>query len=438
MRKIPLYAVIQLIALQTFAQNWVQVSNGFNDRVNHLYTDPLTNKLYAFGEFTYTDTTNVAGRATYDGIGWDTFPMPFPLWDVQRSYRFGNKLIFGGNSIYIYDGQSIATIATTNSSVLGYSTFQGDLIAYGHFDTINNIAAHSIARWDGSAWSAFDTTKFTQGIVAVQEYQGQLYIGGNFCNLNCSLNRLARWNGNGWLPVGNGIPGSLGVSCFAIYNGDLYVAGGFKEAYNAPGNSVARWNGSQWKDAGAGMTSLNAVVYDLQVYDGHLYACGQFYEMGDASIKGIAKWNGLEWCGLGQQTTPSFHNFIIHCMQVYNNELYIGGPFKTIDGDTVNYVAKWVGGNYVDTCAALTALPNIETHFTLTPNPATTELSLQLSDPLPNATLQLYAIDGRTAMEPIKITEPTTTVSIAHLPAGIYIAHLHSSNGQWQKKIVKY
>lgn len=84
---------------------------------------------------------------------------------------------------------------------------------------------------------------------------------------------------------------------------------------------------------------------------------------------------------------------------------------------------------------------NIQTtygNFLLTPNPATTELRLQLSEPLPGGVLQLYTIDGRRAIEPIQITEPNTTISIAHLPAGIYIAHLQSSSGQWQKKLVKY
>jgi len=60
------------------------------------------------------------------------------------------------------------------------------------------------------------------------------------------------WDGTKWNPVGgNVLHGGLGgISCFVIYQGELWIAGLFNQIYGNPYNGIARWNRSGWLDPG--------------------------------------------------------------------------------------------------------------------------------------------------------------------------------------------
>ncbi len=313
--------------------------------------------------------------------------------------------------------------------------YQNNLIVYGSFDSIANVRASCIAKWNGTAWAALDTSTWHgTGISCAKEYKGDLYIGGN--TWWDTLDRLARWDGTKWNAVGKGIVGGFaGVGSLEVYKDELYIAGAFKKADGNPGNALARWNGNQWVDLGDGMTSLNAAVYGLQLYDGYLYACGQFYTIGNLPIKGIAKWDGTEWCGLGQTTQPSH---VITCMMEYNNDLYIGGGFETIDGDTVNYVAKWIGGSYTDICGApssISLLPE-SPYFSLSPNPAGNTLTIQTSANGP-LMLSIYAIDGRLIKQLNNLQQANSSIDISELQSGIYFIAVSAKGQQAVKRFIK-
>jgi hypothetical protein len=56
-----------------------------------------------------------------------------------------------------------------------------------------------------------------------------------------AVNRIARWNGSSWSPLGSGIDGSS-VLCLAVLpDGDLVAGGYFGSAGNQPASSWARW-----------------------------------------------------------------------------------------------------------------------------------------------------------------------------------------------------
>ncbi len=84
-----------------------------------------------------------------------------------------------------------------------------------------------------------------------------------------------------------------------------------------------------------------------------------------------------KWCGLGFNPTPSYAN--LYALAVYDSALVIGGSFAALDGDTMNYVAKWIGGDYVDTCSTPVGVSEINSNdlnFSLSPNPASTQINL--------------------------------------------------------------
>lgn len=97
----------------------------------------------------------------------------------------------------------------------------GDLIAGGSFTAAGGGAANCIARWDGSAWAPVGTglTRFAAGFplasvaaLAVLP-NGDLIAGGSFTAADgVFVNRIARWNGSLWLPLGEGSTERSGAS----------------------------------------------------------------------------------------------------------------------------------------------------------------------------------------------------------------------------------
>src|SRR5436190_17288185 len=67
------------------------------------------------------------------------------------------------NSIAAWDGASWRDLGGTSfpgsssGSVLALAVYNGDLIAAGHFEGAGGVAAHNIARFDGTAWHAMST-----------------------------------------------------------------------------------------------------------------------------------------------------------------------------------------------------------------------------------------------------------------------------------------
>lgn len=80
----------------------------------------------------------------------------------------------------------------------------------------------------------------------------QLYAGGEFTVAGgTAANRIARWNGTVWSPLGLGMIGNT-VFALAPFEGQLHAAGRFATADGQPANRTARWDGRAWWPLGAG------------------------------------------------------------------------------------------------------------------------------------------------------------------------------------------
>ena len=96
-----------------------------------------------------------------------------------------------------------------------------------------------------------------------------------------------------------GLPGVEGgeVNSVAVTNnGDIYIAGRFTQAGNIDANHIARWDGNQFHALGEGLNDVPSAI----VTDGtNIYAVGSFTSAGFVSANGIARWNGTEWSAVG-------------------------------------------------------------------------------------------------------------------------------------------
>ncbi|HXB10482.1 MAG TPA: hypothetical protein VNZ45_00735, partial [Bacteroidia bacterium] len=322
------------------AQHWAPLGMGVNNAVRVLFSDSANNLLYAGGNFTKANGIKASEIAVWNGTAWDSLGSGASTGSpVLTIAKFNNQIYSIGqfqhdSKDYLarWNGAKWDTI-TKAKNAYGIKSIGSYLYVYGGFDSIADVKASYIAKWDGTVWSAIDTTHWLNaGIADIISFQGDLYATGNFNNYNNTILQIAKWNGAQWLPVGSGFQGGIDWgNCFAIFNNNLYVGGIFKKTEGNPGNGIVRWDGSAFYDVGGGISCCGtSQIESMLSFNGGLYVAGSFTDMSGVPAKYFSKWDGTKWCGFGSiinNTTGSLVN--------YNGQLIIGGGFSSLDGDTL-------------------------------------------------------------------------------------------------------
>ena len=409
-----LIALAILFSLPISAQNWAGIGN-FNLPVRSFYNDTLTGELIITGNFSQINSDTIMGLARWDGshistygcgLGWDC-TTPFNTGGayahVAPSVRFNgtlfatggfikagtetlNGLAFWNGTKWIGMGSGLKYEGGSAAGANGLKVIGNELYIYGGpFDSVAGVAANSLAKFNGVNWVSLNFPHISNGgtdqIFDIEQYKNELYVAGNFVSLaypNDTIQNIIRFDGTNWKSVGGGIHGGYGISTLIVYNNELYVAGLFTKANGNAGDYIQKWDGTSWSDVGGGMGGSNGQIDNLTVHNGKLYAVGVFQSAGGVPAQYIAYWDGTDWCGLG-----STFNNTIGAVCFYKDTLYIGGGFITIDGDTIHRVAKWIGGNYVDTCGNATGITEMmvkNNNVVIYPNP-TNGNSINISFP---------------------------------------------------------
>lgn len=268
------------------------------------------NQIFAGGSISYAGGIPARSIAKWDGIKWDT------------------------------------TGLGASGTIRGLYVYNNELYCMGQFDSVSNIAASKIAKYDGVNWyplPTLDSLGGGWGIKAAIFYKGELYVGGNFVGTSGpNMADIARFDGVQWKSVGGGTTCDCVIDKFYIWHDTLIVAGYFQSLGGMPFNNIAAWDGNNWIELGDGLMPAN--VYDVIEYDNHLYACGQIDYLPDGTpINRMAKWDGQQWkdAGLDFRIAANNGSGTPLCMAVMNDELYIGGGFFTVNGDTMNNIMKY-------------------------------------------------------------------------------------------------
>lgn len=188
-----------------------------------------------------------------------------------------------------------------------------------------------ILSFDGSTWRFHG---FHSGSVeAMIEFNGELIIAGALRSLGgVAVNRIGRFNGARFAPIGAGFGGGF-VSSLAVWNGRLYAGGSFgAPSIRLPAgvtdpNRIAFWNGTAWQTAGSG---LNSTVQALTVYKNKLIAGGFFDITGPGGGARVAQFDGTSWTTL----SPSFNKVIstIFTLSATDDGIVAGGLFSSSEG----------------------------------------------------------------------------------------------------------
>ncbi len=210
--------------------------------------------------------------------------------------------------------------------------FDGDgsdparLVIAGDVTTTDGTIGARVAWTDGTLWHAFGGTITGGSAVAVtfHDFDGAgsqpafPVVGGTFTSIGgVAANRVARWNGTAWEPLGAGFNDALNVTVRALASLDadgvgpsppvLYAGGLFQQSGTTIVSNVARWDGASWQPMGAGVVAATSGVMGVECFelfdlDGipqtpqRLVVGGGFQQGGTNNILG---WNGSAWVSMG-------------------------------------------------------------------------------------------------------------------------------------------
>ncbi|MEQ1891557.1 MAG: carboxypeptidase-like regulatory domain-containing protein [Planctomycetota bacterium] len=230
----------------------------------------------------------------------------------------------------------------------------GAVVAGGLFSEMSGRGASSLARWDGASWSGFGAG-FNGSILALLMHDDgsgpAMFACGEFTSVaGISARRIAKYDGTSWSPLGSGL--NNWANCMTVFDDGLgggpalYVGGNFTDAGGVSANRIAKWDGASWSPLGTGM---GVHLHQLEVFDPgtgpELYACGDFTSAGGVPANFIAKWNGANWSALG-----SGLGFIALSLEVYDAgagpRLYVGGIFNAAGGLPADHFARWNGSSW--------------------------------------------------------------------------------------------
>ncbi len=186
-------------------------------------------------------------------------------------------------------------------------------------------------------WLSAGAVEGGPGVVQAITLNGtEVYVGGDFTSVGgTSANRVARWDGVKWNPLGSGLNGR--VNALAISGGNLYAAGQFTAAGGVPAQYIAKWDGTKWTALGSG---AGGWIYSLKAVGGDLYVGGNFHTIGGVAAHHVAKWNGSSWSALG-----SGLNSATLALEMWQGELYAVGSLSS--GGQVARIAKWNGSSWL-------------------------------------------------------------------------------------------
>jgi trimeric autotransporter adhesin len=466
MKRISLISILLSFVTVVQCQQWYPLAGGVVGAVQTIEADIVRNKIYVAGNFTHADTVqSVDGFAQWHGTYWErigatSFEVGLGIRHIMKI--FDDTLYLGGffyapnNYMAIWpmagswqphspssDFSGLTSSGTLHGGIDDFIIYNNDLYAAGSFINANMNTPYlnqpnNIARWNGTFWetvgtppgvskyeSPFDISFIEKMLV----YNNELFIFGSFDSVGgISAYNVAKWNGSIWSDVDGSHVNHPpidpgGLFCATNYNGSICTAGSYF--------AIHQWNGSNWSVIG----NTNHSVYDMIEYNGDLVVTGAFTTINGITVNGIARWDGQNWhpfgTGLAQSGQPFGYGV---CLEILNTDLYVGGYFDSVDGVAANGIARYGWQTNV--------LENSnEFNLSLYPNPATSELNISFNlEKVSHVNLQLYNSLGQLVKtisdKKLHAGENKINFSTETLPAGVYYLQLKVDEETVIRKVI--
>ncbi|MFI4897470.1 MAG: GC-type dockerin domain-anchored protein [Phycisphaerales bacterium JB059] len=300
----------------------------------HAHDDGSGEKLYATGSFTVAGVPGTTNLARWNGSSWESV---------------------GGGLVNQYSNTM--------------TSFQGDLIVGGYFDSANGVAGTAkLARWDGTQWHSMDAQSeiFLNSVWDLAVWDDgttgeQLYVAGNYSDIGGvgGPDHIAKWDGTTYTPVGGTIGGAVPLIVLDLLVADLgdgeklYAGGRFLTIDGVPANNIAVWDGTSWSALGDGVTPSAGFAQVLHMTawdDGNgmaLYVGGRFANAGGSPASRVAKWDGTSWSAMGAGLDADCQELVVFD-DGSGEALYALGEFAHPDAGTFVLAKRWNGETWDD------------------------------------------------------------------------------------------
>ena len=453
-----------ILPLFTFSQeNWETIGLGLNGSagIRDLYTDSTNDRLIMVGDFSSIDTFHNNDIAVYDGNNWDCFSTGLNYGgQIFSIIEYLDTLYIGGSFWNVWNGDTIQNIAKWNGNTwvgLGFNTesiyvrnmriINNELFIMGGFTEFNGIETNGIVKYNGSEWSnLYNLPNISENagdpnlINDVSYYKGEYYVGGNFNNPDLTIKDIIKYNGTEWVDVGGSIKGGMStVNRMVVYNNELIVSGAFFKRDGNVGNFTQKWNGTEWSEfinlAGQNNNyDAYATVDEMKIYNNKLYMSGIFRYANDMPCTGILVYDGNQVCSYASSMYGTVGAF-----GFYHDTLYIAG-MDSIDHIDVNRIAKWIGGNNMDSCSVLQSVPQINdkiNNLVIYPNPTNGEFNIKLNSEISLETeITIFSINGSKIFEKQFYQTSDIKINNLHLKKGVYFVKIKTDEFVQTKKLI--
>ncbi len=387
---------------------------------------------------------------------WNSLPFRVPQGGfvsmASDIFMYGDTLYLVGNFNVIRDVDNMnlgytnivkvyndSVWVSPSSGILESGDASGDSLLFSGEMVIPNFSLYpfSITYNRGQSWQyPFSTFHPTNALnfgahLKARFFNGDIVVIDNGTSPGQLFRGLSRWDGRQWHPFGEGIFGNNKVWDFEIYQNEIYMGGSFHKMFDPrnPGNCIARWDGQQWHKVANG---LNGFVSELFVYKEVMFCVQSADSFGDVSIPRFAGWNGQQWCGTPMQwgtQLPSSLGFIQDTLYAYFTI-----P-TTVNGDSVNFIAKYTGNYLTDGICSTLGLGTEEQastgkQFVLIPNPSSSFVELR-SESAAIQHIRFLDLTGRVLLEIFPSDKPNSmTISLEAIPSGLYFLELNGTEHQ--------
>lgn len=228
-------------------------------------------------------------------------------------------------------------------NIYDLASFDGDLYACGRLGN----PWRGVYFWDGTDWH--NTSNFW-GIsypLSLEVFQDELYTSGDFSGSNGTPTKVFKLQNGEWLQQGENFDGGdwNSVKKLKQFKNHLYAGGQFEEIGNTEAKNIAKWDGQVWTNVHDGIPGL---VSRMDVFQDKLIVCHlteDTIEINDSTTTYVTrrKLQVLEndsWVDLD----GTFDNKHVNLIGVIDDELYFGSR-DTINGLPIVNVGIWDGTN---------------------------------------------------------------------------------------------
>lgn len=192
------------------------------------------------------------------------------------------------------------------------------------------------------SWRPLPGGSLDGDVLAITSFGGYTWVSGNFTNAGplTTAQYIVRHDGYNWISADTLPSPAFG---FCVYNNELYAFGGFNVDTTRYG--MMKWTGNSWLPLGRISRSVgNSCMKSGTVFNGQLIVGGIFVSIEGASIQYLAKFDGTNWLGFSGSTQCSWQvQPTINDVYAANGYVYVSGSFNQLCGQNAFCSAKWNG-----------------------------------------------------------------------------------------------